>query len=460
MMEGLFLAWLLLIAAFLYLTSRKARLSPMLLAYVATLSVIHVPGVINYLGPADVLRGDEETRLGFEATLFGMTMLLLGSLLARTPIKQLEFGSGKAMRRRTGAADAETRLNNHALGLLMLVVGVGAYFIAMPIASRIPSMSALVSPMGSLLIVGAWFYLWDAAVRRDRKQLGLILLLLPLLPASTLLIGGFLGFGIGWLICILAVAYCFWPRRVLFVAAAPFVAYLGLSVGAAYFLERAEIREAVWGKAEFSERVDRVMQIFERFEPFSVKNMDHVQAIDERLNQNYLVGSGIFSHREGYTGFYYGSSVPLWSLVPRVVWPEKPEIGGGLNLVSQFTGIEFADGTSVGTGHVLEFYMNFGWHGILFGFLLLGFVIARLDQLLVYGFRHQDLPAILMAGLVGMALLQPGGNLMEMVVSAVGAIVVAKGTAYLLVRYVQKHRARFAADATSVAPAVWLAASR
>ena len=45
-----------------------------------------------------------------------------------------------------------------------------------------------------------------------------------------------------------------------------------------------------------------------------------------------------------------------------------------------FTGIEFAQGTSVGTGADLEFYMNFGTQGIVIGFALLGFFLMRLDQ--------------------------------------------------------------------------------
>lgn len=459
-MEGLLLWWGLLIAAFLYTTSRRGRLSPMLLAYVATLSAIHVPGVVNWLGPADVLNGFEETKLGFEATLLGLTMLLLGSLLARTPIKQLEFDRRKAERRRIRAAGTASRLDNHALGLMMLVVGIGAYFVAMPIAARIPSMSALISPMGSLLILGTWFFVWDAAMRRNRRQLAVILALLPLLPASTLLFGGFLGYGVGWMICILAVIYCFWPRRALFVAMAPVLAYIGLSIGAAYFLERSEIREAVWGQAGLSERIDSTLRIFERFEPYSIENMEQVEVVDDRLNQNFLVGAGIYSHQDGYTGLHFGSTVPLWALVPRIVWPDKPQVGGGLDLVSEFTGIHFAEGTSVGTGHVLEFYMNFGWYGIVFGFLLLGFVIARLDKLLVEGFRDQDLPAILLAGLVGMALLQPGGNLMETFVSAIGAIVVAKAAAVLLMRYVRKNSARFVADSAANGSGGWASIAR
>jgi hypothetical protein len=373
-------------------------------------------------------------------------MLLVGAVLARTPIKQLEFDRARAERRRVRLAGTAARLNNEALGLLMLVVGVGAYFVAMPIAARIPSMSALVSPLGGLLILGSWFFVWDAAQRRDRKRLALILVLLPLLPASTLLLGGFLGYGVGWMTCVLAVIYCFWPRRALFVLAAPFLAYIGLSIGTAYFLERSEIREAVWGQAGFGERVESTLRIFERFELYSPKNMEQVRVIDDRLNQNYLVGAGIFSHRDGYTALHYGSTVPLWALVPRAVWPDKPQVGGGMDLVADFTGLYFADGTSVGSGHVLEFYMNFGWGGIVVGFLVLGFVLARLDRALVDGFRNQNLPAILMAGLLGLSLLQPGGNLMEIVVAMIGAVVCAKGTAFVLMRHVRRNVRRFVAQ--------------
>lgn len=459
-MIDLLLWWLLIVVATLFITSRRGRLSPMLLAYVASLSALHVPGVINYLGPADTIDGEFETRLGFEATLVALALVLVGALLARTPIKQLAFDADKAARRRLRLAGTSARLDNGALGVLMLAIGVFAYFVALPIAERIPSLTALIAPMGSLLIIGLWLLVWDAAVRRDRKRLALILLALPLLPASTLLLGGFLGYGVAWMLCILAVVYCLWPRRALFVLAAPWLAYLGLSIGAAYFLERKEIREAVWGDAPFAERIERAGQIFRRFELYSVSNPEQVEAIDERLNQNKLVGAGILSHEDGYVALHYGSTVPWWVFIPRVVWPDKPQIGGGLDLVANFTGLYFADGTSVGTGQVLEFYMNFGYAGILIGSLAWGFVLARLDRRLVEGFRNQDLPEILFAGLVGMALLQPGGNLKEILVSVVGALFVAKIVGDAAMRYVRTHSRRFVATEPGQRAGSWFPAHR
>ncbi len=46
--------------------------------------------------------------------------------------------------------------------------------------------------------------------------------------------------------------------------------------------------------------------------------------------------------------------------IPRALWPNKPVVGGSGDLVSTYTGIRFADGTSVGIGQVLESFVNFG----------------------------------------------------------------------------------------------------
>src|SRR5205814_7729697 len=100
----------------------------------------------------------------------------------------------------------------------------------------------------------------------------------------------------------------------------------------------------------------------------------HRGAIDRRLNQNFLVGAAAASLESGQVEYASGATLGnmIVALIPRAIWPDKPAVGGGGSVVADFTGIEFAEGTSVGAGQVLEFYVNFGTWGVIGGFLLLG----------------------------------------------------------------------------------------
>jgi hypothetical protein len=253
---------------------------------------------------------------------------------------------------------------------------------------------------------------------------------------STLATGGFLGFGIYWLIAILAFLFAIRNKRWLFYAAALPVAYFGLSLASAYFAQRNAIRDAVWyEQAGYAERLDRIFGMAKEFKLYDVNDPSQIQSIDARLNQNNLVGLAIERHEEGATEFLYGASVPWWALIPRVIWPDKPAVGGGGDIVSEATGVTFAVGTSVGAGQALEFYANFGWPGVIGGFVLLGYILMRLDRRLAIAFHKRDLHGVLLAGMPGLALLQPGGNLLEIIVDFVASIVVARFLCVGLSRY-------------------------
>jgi hypothetical protein len=129
------------------------------------------------------------------------------------------------------------------------------------------------------------------------------------------------------------------------------------------------------------------------------------------------------NHEGGSASFAYGATMPLWALIPRAVWPGKPEVGGGGDVVTDFTGIRFAEGTSVGTGQVLEFYVNFGIPGLLIGFLGLGFMLMWLDQGVMRSLVADDMCGLLLRAMPGLMLLQPGGNLLEILVACVAAYV-------------------------------------
>jgi hypothetical protein len=189
--------------------------------------------------------------------------------------------------------------------------------------------------------------------------------------------------------------------------------------------ERTRIRETVWQqRAGIGDRLERIANIAINFQAIDLTNPEHVSDLDARLNQNFFVGSAINRHGEGLA-FAYGGTLPWWALIPRALWPDKPAIGGGGTIVADFTGIDLAEGTSFGAGQVLEFYVNFGWSGIFVGFFVVGFVLIRLDRGIMRALAAGDLRGLLLRALPGLMLLQPGGNLLEILVGAVAALIAA-----------------------------------
>jgi hypothetical protein len=141
-----------------------------------------------------------------------------------------------------------------------------------------------------------------------------------------------------------------------------------------------------------------------------------------------------------YSGdFAYGETFwqAVLALVPRFVWPNKPIFAGSPGLVSQYTGFTFAEGTSVGVGQIMEFYINFGTLGVTLGFLILGALITVIDATAGQRLRHGDWQGFALWYLTGISFLSVGGSLVELTSSA-GASVI---TALLVNKYLLPHLA-------------------
>jgi hypothetical protein len=246
------------------------------------------------------------------------------------------------------------------------------------------------------------------------------------LPLASLVTAGFIGYTVCWVFGVLAFLFVIVHRRVWFYLAAPLAVYLGLSLFVTYMGQRSGIRDVVWNRqAGIAERLDRVSTILTEFQLIDLRSSAHITALADRLNQNAFVGIAIEHLESGWADFAYGTTVPFWALIPRAVWPDKPIVGGGGSLVSDFTGIEFGPGTSVGAGQVFEFYVNFGAAGVVAGFLLLGFGLMQLDRGIMRALAEEDARGLMLRALPGTTLLQPGGNLLEILVAAAGAVIVA-----------------------------------
>ena len=411
---------------------RRFGSGTLLLAYFLGLSLIHVPGAYIFTGAAPGLSGREETTVGFQITLIAFAATLCGAAVMR-------FVQGGFSGAVVGAVHIPRRNSSRLVGVSrpLLFVGLGVFFLALPIAGLVRSLTSVISPLATMIIIAFWAIIHNVIVHRDYKLLIFPILFLPLLPFSTLFFGGFIGFGIYWVISIFSFYFvqAGTIQKLAILAVSPLLLSLGLSFGNAYFEKRDEVREAVWYQdAPAAERLNSILAIADKFELFDLNNPDHLKYANARLNQNFLIGTGVGRYRSGMSELEYGGTVPLWSFIPRVLWPSKPEVGGGRDVVERFAGIRFREGTSVGAGQPLEFYANFGLFGVVLGSFFWGMLIEFYDGRLARAFRSEDIRLIIRYGLPGITLLQPGGNLLEILIGFVGAIVIARPATWLLRR--------------------------
>src|SRR5262249_14302531 len=158
------------------------------------LSLIQVPGAILYLDAED----SELTRIGFEQATIGVLAFLVGVLIAR-------YAFVRPPHQQTGAGQTKDFISQNLtaldrLALIYLSVGGVVYFAVLPFIGGIPSATAILSPLGSLIIVGACLRLWVASESRNWLKFWSTLALLPAIPLATVIQGGFIGFGTYWVI--------------------------------------------------------------------------------------------------------------------------------------------------------------------------------------------------------------------------------------------------------------------
>ena len=353
----LLLIWLVTGAALVALAvQRQLGSAGLPLAYFLGLTINHVPGVLLYLDGEELNSGAVVTRIGFEQTVIGMVAFLIGVAIARyflvtAFIPNKGAGSPKDFGSQRNAWDQ--------LALICLAIGAVAYFVFIPLLSSIPSASSILSSLGSLVMVGACLRFWGSNEEGGWKFWS-TMALLPLFPLTTLIHSGFLGFGVMWTIAVATFLFAQSKRPIGYFLLAPIVFYIGLSVFVTYMAARDEIRQTIWyDQAGIGSSLQKVADTLNGFSWLDLSNLQHREALESRLNEDFLVGTAVARLQSGDVEFASGET--LWkvvmSLIPRAVWPDKPAVGGGGTIVQDFTGIEFADGTSVGAGQVLEFYI-------------------------------------------------------------------------------------------------------
>jgi hypothetical protein len=408
--------WMLVIFVMAIVRTRKHMAGVgLVLAFVLNLWLIHWAASLIYILPW-YMKDPTFTVLGAEQSLYAILAFAFGSL-ALTPVL-LDIG---ILARATGIHHPDSRLPK-----TYLLIGGVFYVLASTVLAKIPTLSSVIGAGQELAVVGLGLCWWQAWRGRKRLKMDFWLAVSLLPPLLTVITRGFIGYGAIATLSVLIFISNFIRPRIKVVVVGLLLGYMALSVYVTYMRDRGAIRETVWGGQSLSERFDRLVETSRTFEWFDPYNQQHLQRIDGRLNQSYLVGVAVARLNE--TGAFMNGrtlSDAALSLVPRILWPDKPITAGSGKLVNELTGIRFDGGTSVGIGQVMEFYGNFGTTGVVIGFMIIGLIVTTLDILATERLASGDLHGFVLCFLPGLAFLQVGGQLVEVTASAGASIVVA-----------------------------------
>ena len=420
-MRSQVIGWMLIATATVVIRTRTHKLSVGLVtAYLVNLWLIHWPAALSYLLPWSSDIELNETRDGFMQSFYGVIGFAVGALIVGPLVLRA------VQPPRSDSESAARRRPNATLPYVYIGIGLAGYFVIGPLLSGIPTVTAIAGGLRQLMVVGLCLLLWHAWYAKQKRRFVAALVFTALLPLMTILREGFLSYGAMALICVIAFLASFFRPRYLLAALLMVVLYVGFSFYVTYMRDRGDIRASVWGGQRASARVDQLRTTLRGIEWFDPTDSDHWQRVNGRLNQNTLVGRAVENLDDKSVDFARGKTIVdgVLSLVPRAIWPQKPQSAGSGDIVSRYTGITFARGTSVGVGQVMEFYINFGIIGVIIGFLLMGTVITILDTWAAQRIWAGDWLQFAVWYLPGVALMQVGGSLVD-VFSSGGAAIVA-----------------------------------
>lgn len=286
---------------------------------------------------------------------------------------------------------------------ITLSVGIGLILIGWPVSTAatlgfIPTAlgSGVISTIGSSLVFG--HVLLALAYFRNGMRIALILMCITI--PITSLIGFLSGSKTSTILAptFIAMTYVFEKRRipVSFVAAA--VLALAVIYPASEFLRvymlGSDFRftsEVILNPGSSASEVTNYV----KSRGFGDYLADGFSSVGQRFDSTGVV-SVIVRDTPRLTPYQHGSTLILFfvSFVPRVIWPEKPNVS-----IGQFITDVYGSGShiesSTAPSQIGDYYLNFGYPGVIIGMFGLG-VMLRLAGDLFLG-RRSTATSILMA---------------------------------------------------------------
>lgn len=316
---------------------------------------------------------------------FSEWLVLKATFVSLVGVLGFAIGSGVFARRRKslGVSPGKSRINLRAS--IVILGGIGLLAFAMHYLRIEFPMSGAVLEMGrnlamAAICLGAW-----TSWRAGRSMLPWMLLLC-LIVLYYLVLFGFVSYGflmvnimVGFYLAQLRQHQSRTGLREALMSALGI--YLALTLFVGWFSFRGEMRKAVEAGSTSSEVWEVLSDGISRTEILVPWNFAALDIVNIRLNLPIFIGLMMEQHDSNPSMRMHGATlviIPL-AIVPRIFWPEKPERGGS-EFMNEHTGLSLSETTTFGTGSVFEFYVNFGLVGVFFGFVLLGWIVRRIDR--------------------------------------------------------------------------------
>ena len=424
---------------------RAGRNVGLLLAWVISFGAIDWFASALFLLPWNTASGFQFVTDGMRLSAIGMAAFAVGAETASWML---------AARQHAPDVDLAVAVDSRVVNLY-LAAGLFLHVAMAPIARSIPSVNAIVGAGSTLAVLAIALKCWNAWHEHRERHVWMWLIASAAFPIFTVVTQGFLGYGLSAMLMIVAFIATLQGPRAKVIIGAIVLGYLGLSVYVTYMRDREEIRSVVWSGGDMSDRIATVRETASQVEWFSLQNDAHLRRIDDRLNQNWLVGAAVERMSAGDIPFAKGQT--LWdavlAVVPRALWPTKSIVAGSGNLVSTYTGLHFDENTSIGIGQLMECYVNFGTPGVVIGFGILGALILLIDRRAVQWLHAGDPTRFVLWYLPGLNLLNVGGSFVEVTSSGAAAFLLAWGLRFLMDLWLPKTPSGSEVALASVEPA-------